>query len=124
MLGIGLIHLHVRVLIAVFSGVDTHVKRLRLFAGKTIGPPREQYARAVSPDKLKVVGRYGRARRLAGLRCFRRLCESNCFEHEIPCREPGALDRAPGARTCFESNHGTVDRVSAGYHAWSYRRSW
>ncbi len=86
-LGIGLIHLHARVLIAVFSGVDAHVKGLRLLPGETIVSPREQYARTVSLDELKVVGRYGcRARRLAGLCCFRRLCESNCLEDEIPYR--------------------------------------
>jgi hypothetical protein len=113
-LGIGVLHLHVHVGIAVLGAVDAHLEGLLLVPRKTVFAPCERYAPTVSLDELKVVGwyRFG-ARRLAGLRCLRRLRKCNRLEDEIAHRESGGLDRLPGAWTRLESGHCAVDRVSS-----------
>ena len=94
-----------------------HVERLCLLPRKPILSSRQQHATAISLDKLKIVWRYRcRARRFAGLHCFRSLRQSNCLEDEIAYRKSGAFDRAPRAGTGFETVHGAIDRASAGWH--------
>jgi hypothetical protein len=61
-----------------------HVERLCLFPRKPILSSGQQHATAISLDELKIVWWYrGRARRFAGLHCFRCLRQSNGLEDEI-----------------------------------------